>query len=399
MNYKSILIVTYGRSGSTLLQGLLNSIDDTIIRGENYDFCYGLYKSWQAINSTVDHYGNHTPASSPNNPWYGAENFDQHAFIAQAKSIVRTQLLPADASTDTVYGFKEIRYMNHLDDLEDYLQFLNRIFPQPAIIFNTRNISDVISSQWWQSKADVSTPLIEQATKLFANYCLNHSNTFLVKYEEIISDLDHIKQLFSFLGAPFSEHETLKVLNTVHSYGAKQSTLAQSRHISQETLSRQQESQTTPTIKGSLVLETKMADKRLKEGVIIILVIRDEALRLPWILEYYTQLNCAGFIVIDDGSTDGSLEIVRPRNDTIIYHVNNLKYDRGVAIFAEACFGHQAQASGKYLTRPFMPTAPRLLRSLRNHLFAALHNSSLTLRRHKAAAASSSSFARALNYE
>ncbi|QKQ27923.1 hypothetical protein [Candidatus Reidiella endopervernicosa] len=48
---------------------------------------------------------------------------------------------------------------------------------------------------------------------------------------------------------------------------------------------------------------------------------------------------------------------------------------RGVAIFAEACFGHQAQASGKYLTRPFMPTAPDVLRSLRNHLFAALHNS------------------------
>ncbi|QKQ28020.1 hypothetical protein [Candidatus Reidiella endopervernicosa] len=61
--------------------------------------------------------------------------------------------------------------------------------------------------------------------------------------------------------------------------------------------------------------------------------------------------------------------------------------------------GIQAQASGKYLTRPFMPTAPRRLRTLRNHLFAALHNSSVTLRRHKAAAASSSSFARALNYE
>ncbi|QKQ26564.1 hypothetical protein [Candidatus Reidiella endopervernicosa] len=43
--------------------------------------------------------------------------------------------------------------------------------------------------------------------------------------------------------------------------------------------------------------------------------------------------------------------------------------------------------------------APTVLRSLRNHLFAALHNSSVTLRRHKAAAASSSSFARALNYE
>ncbi|QKQ26038.1 hypothetical protein [Candidatus Reidiella endopervernicosa] len=39
--------------------------------------------------------------------------------------------------------------------------------------------------------------------------------------------------------------------------------------------------------------------------------------------------------------------------------------------------GIQAQANSKNLTRPFMPTAPRptVLRTLRNHLFAALHNS------------------------
>ncbi|QKQ26538.1 hypothetical protein [Candidatus Reidiella endopervernicosa] len=62
--------------------------------------------------------------------------------------------------------------------------------------------------------------------------------------------------------------------------------------------------------------------------------------------------------------------------------------------------GVQAQASGKYLTRPFMPTAPRpscvrcLITSSRLYT-----TPSVTLRRHKAAAASSSSFARALNYE
>ncbi|QKQ26436.1 hypothetical protein [Candidatus Reidiella endopervernicosa] len=37
--------------------------------------------------------------------------------------------------------------------------------------------------------------------------------------------------------------------------------------------------------------------------------------------------------------------------------------------------GIQAQANSKNLTRPFMPAAPRpSLRTLRNHLFAALHN-------------------------
>ncbi|QKQ27330.1 hypothetical protein [Candidatus Reidiella endopervernicosa] len=37
--------------------------------------------------------------------------------------------------------------------------------------------------------------------------------------------------------------------------------------------------------------------------------------------------------------------------------------------------GIQAQANSKNLTRPFMPAAPDVLRTLRNHLFEALHNS------------------------
>ncbi|QKQ26715.1 hypothetical protein [Candidatus Reidiella endopervernicosa] len=37
--------------------------------------------------------------------------------------------------------------------------------------------------------------------------------------------------------------------------------------------------------------------------------------------------------------------------------------------------GIQAQASGKYLTRRLCLRRPDVLRSLRNHLFAALHNS------------------------
>ncbi|QKQ25933.1 hypothetical protein [Candidatus Reidiella endopervernicosa] len=72
----------------------------------------------------------------------------------------------------------------------------------------------------------------------------------------------------------------------------------------------------------------------------------------------------------------------------------------GSRYFAEACFGHQAQANSKNFTRPFMPTAPRpscvrcVITSSRLYT-----TPSVTLRRHKAAAASSPSFARALNYE
>ncbi|QKQ25792.1 hypothetical protein [Candidatus Reidiella endopervernicosa] len=69
---------------------------------------------------------------------------------------------------------------------------------------------------------------------------------------------------------------------------------------------------------------------------------------------------------------------------------------RGVAIFAKVCFGHPSPSKQQNFTRPFMPAAPRpscvrcVITSSRLYT-----TPSVTLRRHKAAAASSPSFARA----
>ncbi|QKQ27306.1 hypothetical protein [Candidatus Reidiella endopervernicosa] len=62
--------------------------------------------------------------------------------------------------------------------------------------------------------------------------------------------------------------------------------------------------------------------------------------------------------------------------------------------------GIQAQANSKNFTRPFMPAAPRPSCVRCAITSSRLYTTpSLTLRRHKAVAASSPSFARALNYE
>ncbi|QKQ28086.1 methyl-accepting chemotaxis protein [Candidatus Reidiella endopervernicosa] len=72
----------------------------------------------------------------------------------------------------------------------------------------------------------------------------------------------------------------------------------------------------------------------------------------------------------------------------------------GSRYFAKVCFGHPSPSKQQNFTRPFMPTAPRpscvrcVITSSRLYT-----TPSVTLRRHKAAAASSPSFARALNYE
>lgn len=48
-------------------------------------------------------------------------------------------------------------------------------------------------------------------------------------------------------------------------------------------------------------------------------VVRDENLRLPYFLEYHRTLGVERFLIVDNGSTDGSLEFLLEQPDVIVY--------------------------------------------------------------------------------
>ena len=49
LKFRHILIITYGRSGSTLLQGVLNGIEGVVLRGENDNAFFDLYKTYKKL--------------------------------------------------------------------------------------------------------------------------------------------------------------------------------------------------------------------------------------------------------------------------------------------------------------------------------------------------------------
>lgn len=53
--------------------------------------------------------------------------------------------------------------------------------------------------------------------------------------------------------------------------------------------------------------------------VILYTVLRDEIHRLPWFFEYYRSLGINNFVVVDNGSVDGSLEYLRARSDVTLF--------------------------------------------------------------------------------
>lgn len=104
INYQSILVVTYGRSGSTLLQGVINSIDGVLCKGENSFFIYYLYKAYVELLKTNAHQG-----LSEQSPWYGSWSLSPENYLKSSSRLIREQLLTSENEKGLLaFGCQEI---------------------------------------------------------------------------------------------------------------------------------------------------------------------------------------------------------------------------------------------------------------------------------------------------
>lgn len=228
MKYPYLLVITYGRSGSTLLQGLLNSIGGCLITGENFHFLYPLYQSYRRLLAAKAHVSDSAPgnedAELPRHPFFGARHLSPELFLEDASRLVIGQLRAADESNDAqCLGFKEIRYHEAMPELEDYLNFLQRILPGVAMIFNTRRSEEVARSGWFKKqrrRGVIAT--IERMNRAFRGYAESHPNAFIIDYADCVNKTSRLEALFDFLGAPYSETRVDQVLGTPHSYDPAQ---------------------------------------------------------------------------------------------------------------------------------------------------------------------------------
>ncbi len=57
-----------------------------------------------------------------------------------------------------------------------------------------------------------------------------------------------------------------------------------------------------------------------KRGIFLFSTMRNEALRLPYFLEYYRKLGVDQFFIVDNGSTDGTAELLKAQPDVSLWH-------------------------------------------------------------------------------
>ena len=214
---RHVFVMTYGRSGSTLLMGILNSIPGWLLRGENRHamrHLYDFHRSGLAERARVDA----ERASEPTHPWFGIQSFPEEASLQHIRALAEATLLRPEPDT-RVTGFKEIRWYDA--DLPEYVDFLRQVFPGARFVVNTRRLEDVAASNYWTHKVDPLAQVTAIEEKILGTVAGLGDAAHRVHYDDYVADPGVLRGLFEWLGEDFDEQRVRDVMSTPHSRRGK----------------------------------------------------------------------------------------------------------------------------------------------------------------------------------
>jgi len=142
---RPIIVLSTGRAGSTLLQKLMNTNQDTLIWGEHAGILTPLMNATKAVSRSE-----WIPEQVPRGEWLLQKDrplneerwtawdgsFSREGFHKHMKQFI-DDLFSKDVPDNVRWGFKEIRYSSL-----DVMDFMIKIYPQAQFIFLLRNPID-----------------------------------------------------------------------------------------------------------------------------------------------------------------------------------------------------------------------------------------------------------------
>lgn len=206
--------MTYGRSGSTLLQGILDATPGWLVRGENGGAVYHLYRHFTEITGRPQS-RRRSPALPVTDAWFGLDQYPRKVALEEIRRLVVDTLMRPEPDT-RVTGFKEIRWA--YPDLPSYLRFLRRAFPGARFIYNTRDHASVARSEWWSRRADPVADLQGIEDTLGSAMDALGTAAYHVHYDDYCNDPTALRGLFEWLGEELDEQRVRAVMDVRHSY-------------------------------------------------------------------------------------------------------------------------------------------------------------------------------------
>lgn len=236
--FDHVFIVTYGRTGSTLLMNILNGIDGYFIRGESDGLIAPLVRALDicdGMNARVARQNSNRPAS----PYFQAEIIDYpvvRQFLFDAiDTLVRA--VPEQGKF-RVSGFKETNWPGA--GLPELLDFLSKSFPRVGYVFLTRRHDEVIDSGFFLNigEAKARRQLIE-ADRRYARYARKHPlNSFQIAYADLEPDNQRLKRLFAFLGETYDPEKISEICAQSYSYNIPEDEAKRMRRNTQRRVGR-----------------------------------------------------------------------------------------------------------------------------------------------------------------
>ncbi len=217
-----LFVITYGRSGSTLLQGILNSIPGYLIRGENrqvlrhlYDYHTSALAQRAQLRRKQRRKSIPVGGLEPLSPFYGLDGFPRKRSLSGSRQLAVRTLLRPEADTRVV-GYKEIRWAE--DDVADFVDWLREVFPRARFVINTRNLDDVSQSKWWADSPGALAELTAVETRLLQLRDVLGESAFHIRYDDYVRDPTALAPLFTWLGEELDLDAVRGVLSVPHSY-------------------------------------------------------------------------------------------------------------------------------------------------------------------------------------
>lgn len=205
-----ILLCCQGRSGSTLLLRLLNTIDGYYLMGENSGAVKNLLYFYKSIKQ-VEEIRNRKNQEHYTLAWNN--NFDYDLIINNIDGIFRNLYW---SDKHKIFGFKEVRFgMGAYPAFEEEMNLLKEFFPNLKIVFLTRHIDELVSSAWWSKNPEQSKKQLLQQQENFKTYIektqanTSTSETFIfsLTYEDLCDNKEKLIKLYDFLGEKFDEQK------------------------------------------------------------------------------------------------------------------------------------------------------------------------------------------------
>jgi hypothetical protein len=187
-----VFVVTYGRSGSTLTQGLLNSLPGTLVRGENSMFLLPLFRAWAGLLEFQEKNGRNARRQGLRSAFYGLDQIHGVDFVESTRELAHKALYGAvDRSAVEVLGFKEVMWQRiHRSEEEQFFDWFEQIFPGARYVLNTRPLEQVMGSGFWQNRdtdwAEQTIRRVEDMQKFLRD--TRPGRTHDTRYEQITSE-------------------------------------------------------------------------------------------------------------------------------------------------------------------------------------------------------------------